>query len=391
MQLTTLQLGQHQVPGWWRFVLPEEVLRWRLPEERRATCMSCPKVVSDGFRPDYRCCTYHPQVPNFLLGMALSDKTMSPLVENMLVSGFLTPEGARHTPAQWMGVLSAAAKGAYGQGEQVLCQFLQAETGLCGIYPLRNSACSTFFCVHDAGAVGSAFWEALHHYIHRCELALMQWTLQELGFDRTAYLAKFSALSQKPLADVCDLTKRNWQEPAQKDLWGERYQDRLELLKACGELVWGHRHRLLEIVNQTVLSEADFLEIAALEDTNEPLPLAQILVALKRAYHDLWQLPVAGTLLRLAPGVEIFANSNDSPLDRHYAAQAFKVRYRCLSSGGLEKDEFYISQAMTDCLKTFIDPQIFSTELIERLENQGATSPEIFLAEWLKLGVIIEE
>ena len=48
------------------------VLEGPVPRERRATCDECPMVRAEppavGFRADTRCCTFHPELPNFLVG-----------------------------------------------------------------------------------------------------------------------------------------------------------------------------------------------------------------------------------------------------------------------------------------------------------------------------------
>src|SRR3954454_5365908 len=50
------------------------------PAEEKATCGSCamcppPGAEGDGayFRPDVKCCTYHPRLPNYLVGALLAD------------------------------------------------------------------------------------------------------------------------------------------------------------------------------------------------------------------------------------------------------------------------------------------------------------------------------
>src|SRR5687768_9766510 len=55
-----------------------EVIGHDLPAETKATCDSCPMCEPAGtkpsrlaFRPDVKCCTYEPTIPNFLVGLAL--------------------------------------------------------------------------------------------------------------------------------------------------------------------------------------------------------------------------------------------------------------------------------------------------------------------------------
>src|SRR5687767_13521531 len=91
--MSALRLGAHQFPGIWNYMMPREFLALKFPEERRATCMSCPKACYEGYRPEYRCCTYHPRVPSFLLGLATLTPQGEAAVQRLLRRRMLLPEG----------------------------------------------------------------------------------------------------------------------------------------------------------------------------------------------------------------------------------------------------------------------------------------------------------
>ena len=60
------------------------VFRRRIPEESLADCTRCPMCRRPGepraprgnyFRPDARCCTFYPSLPNYLAGALLEDRS----------------------------------------------------------------------------------------------------------------------------------------------------------------------------------------------------------------------------------------------------------------------------------------------------------------------------
>src|SRR5262245_12128098 len=73
------------VPEFYQRFLPD-LFQQQVTHEAKATCDTCAMCESscntpvrpvDGtnhfFRPDTKCCTYHPRLPNYLVGAILSD------------------------------------------------------------------------------------------------------------------------------------------------------------------------------------------------------------------------------------------------------------------------------------------------------------------------------
>ncbi len=166
------KIGHHWVPGIWRYMLPGALTEMTLPQERLATCLNCPKARFEGWRPDYRCCTYHPRVPNFLLGLALSEPASAKIIKRLVREGFLLPEGMISSPNQWAHYLTDTGEDRFGRSEKVLCPFLEQKSGLCQLYAFRNSVCSTFFCQHDHGDKGDRFWSSVQTVAQQVEMAL---------------------------------------------------------------------------------------------------------------------------------------------------------------------------------------------------------------------------
>lgn len=258
----TMTWGSHRLHKIWQKILPEDVLAQTPPIETKANCMACPKVQSDGFRPGVKCCTYHPKVPNYLLGFAL-DSASKGKVESLIEGGFLLPEGSGHTPMQWLDVMRLDQSKEYGRSSEVVCGFLDQSSGLCGIYDFRNSACSTYFCMYDQ-PYGETFWETLHHFMGRAELALIQIAMKKVGFDVEGYLDRYDQLSKFTPADLCDIERKNWKKEFLKVLWAEYFGKEKEFFRLCAAKI-GELEDLPTLINREVLIRPNLLEISSLE------------------------------------------------------------------------------------------------------------------------------
>jgi Fe-S-cluster containining protein len=160
--------------------------------ETRATCDDCamcdrsdksgtsepsPALDTAFFRPDLKCCTYHPTLPNYLVGAVLSDESseLAPgktrLREKIARRIGVTPEWLA-APRKYLVLLDAARESSFGRSESLLCPYYERETGRCSIWRHRESVCATFFCKHSAGATGHAFWTALRRYLYHVERTL---------------------------------------------------------------------------------------------------------------------------------------------------------------------------------------------------------------------------
>jgi hypothetical protein len=136
------------------------------------------------FEPSLKCCTYHPTLPNFLVGAILSDERPESAEGKRRVRERIASR-IGITP-QWLGaprkqrVLLEAARGtAFGRSKILLCPFFVQNdeatgepAGLCSIWQHRESVCSTFFCKHERGAVGDAFWMSTKNLLGHIELTL---------------------------------------------------------------------------------------------------------------------------------------------------------------------------------------------------------------------------
>ncbi len=175
-----------QMPEVYRAWLPPLFDR-DAPEEPRATCSDCAmcsagRQAPDGleagfFSPDIKCCSYHPTLPNYLVGAALADtsperaagqKRLRDKIEKRVgvTSVWLA------APRKYLVLYEAARSSSFGRSESLLCPYFDRDAKNCSIWPYRESVCATFFCKYGAGANGQAFWRALKRYLTHVEEAL---------------------------------------------------------------------------------------------------------------------------------------------------------------------------------------------------------------------------
>lgn len=171
----------------------EALVGGMVPVERQATCDRCVMLApapasrspgprrpaGDGavyFEPRIKCCTYVPVLPNFLVGRILLDRTAASAagrasVEARIAAGIgVTPAGLEQPPAQ--ALLYRNAPAAFGRSLALRCPHYRADSGTCGIWRHRPSACATWFCKYGRGAVGERFWLALRRLLEQVEASL---------------------------------------------------------------------------------------------------------------------------------------------------------------------------------------------------------------------------
>jgi len=172
----------------------EEALPGTIPRETQATCANCAMCAPPGtppsarglyYRPDVKCCSYVPTVPNFLLGGVLRDCETAAQAGVRAIRGWIgrrvgvTPLGIGPSPAYQ--ALYDRAAGAFGRSKALLCPLYVPELNQCSIWRHRNAVCATFFCKLVRGNVASRFWKSLQRTLELTEQGLSKWCLLELG------------------------------------------------------------------------------------------------------------------------------------------------------------------------------------------------------------------
>ncbi|MDB5219871.1 MAG: hypothetical protein JWO86_7798 [Myxococcaceae bacterium] len=166
--------------------------------ETRATCDTCAMcdhgqtapVAMDYFHPDAKCCTYHPNLPNYLVGAILAD-TSEELAEGRrrirekIASRIgVTPQFI--APPRKYNLLYSAARGHgfFGRSLPMMCPYFDKENGgRCTVWKYREAVCSTYFCKYEAGKPGFDFWDSLKVYLFHTEKSLAQFAAYTV--DRT--------------------------------------------------------------------------------------------------------------------------------------------------------------------------------------------------------------
>ena len=131
------------LPTLYENILPD-FFQKRIPEEQFATCSNCSMVCKDKdistlsakpFNEKYKCCTYYPSLPNYLIGGALIDQSQkgrhilkSKIKERVVVTPFGLP-----APGDYL-VLYDKKSGAFGNSRKLLCPYFLEDSGQCGIW-----------------------------------------------------------------------------------------------------------------------------------------------------------------------------------------------------------------------------------------------------------------
>jgi hypothetical protein len=223
-----------------------DLLAGPVPAETEATCNTCAMVVDDavatGFRADTKCCTYLPELHNFLVGGVLADTDDHPAAvagrasvrERIARRVAVTPLGLAR-PRSYLMLYDEGGAAMFGRSRAMLCPHYVG--GDCGVWRHRESTCSTWFCKHVRGAVGDSFWKTLHRMLAVVERQLAWWAIAELGLEPKAIqalLANRDAVRKRGI-DVSELDGR---EPAHyRTLWGEWAGREEALYIACAERV----------------------------------------------------------------------------------------------------------------------------------------------------------
>jgi hypothetical protein len=169
-----------------------ELLDGPIPRETVATCDRCAMARPDVgnadasvyFDPGVKCCSYHPRLPNFLVGALLSDGDPAAAEGRRRIEARIT-DGAGVTPLSIAATDTYLARyranrSAFGRDRSLLCPYFVDENGGCNIYSFRNAVCATWFCKFRRGALGQRFWQALRALLREVESGLSWWCAVEL-------------------------------------------------------------------------------------------------------------------------------------------------------------------------------------------------------------------
>ncbi|MEO1171177.1 MAG: hypothetical protein AAFX94_03880 [Myxococcota bacterium] len=369
-------------------MLPEDFEWLRFPDERLATCDDCYQVRLGEFTAGCQCCTYYPEIPNFMLGMALRDPMSREHVVELVNAGHGLPIGLVPTPSTMVRAVRAYSLDRFGQERDMVCPFMDPKTTHCRVYGHRNSVCSTFFCSHDHGDAGGEFWGKVQDLVGRVEGALAQWTLDQMSFDCSTYLDRLNHWAPR-LAEVEH--DGRWSAATREAIWGNWAGREVEFYEACADRVDGYDGSLfqaaadqayreptayLRAVNEQVPAEhADAAPPVAGEDAQWP-EVEDLWYALDLNHRRLWALPIGEGQVRLATGVQI----TPAPLPV-LGLPAIVVSWA--------EETMNVTEAERDVLELFSTPRSVDERLFNTPQVQALPDPRGSLAEWLRRGVLV--
>lgn len=176
------------------------------------------------FDPDARCCTYQPEIWNFLAGAALADHSAAgttaraSILARIAAANGVTPLGLGRS--RKYAALYAAGGDGFGRSHALRCPHYVVEGSQCAIWRHRDATCATWFCKHEHGAVSKRFWDRLHQVLQCVELAVSRHAVLTLDIGEAALAALFPARppaeSRLSVGDLDDLG-----DPARmRQLWG---------------------------------------------------------------------------------------------------------------------------------------------------------------------------
>jgi hypothetical protein len=231
----------------------DEVLAGPIPAETEATCDNCAMCEAEGehleaehFNPRTKCCTYLPELPNFLVGRILADTDTHPAavlgrksVEARLAAGAaVTPLGLGR--ARPYALLYKSSTDAFGHALSMRCpHYVDSDGGLCGVWKNRMSMCATWFCKHVRGAVGAQFWKSVHRLLNAAERSVSAWCVAELDPGRDA-LERLFRVHNGTAGDapLTGFELDGGEDPeTYRVLWGSWRGKEAEFYRACADRV----------------------------------------------------------------------------------------------------------------------------------------------------------
>jgi len=199
------------------------------------------------FNPETKCCSYVPQLPNYLVGRILSDDDPvfaagRATVEARLRAGVaVTPLGLEQPPTFQL-PYNTSSSTLFGQSRSLLCpHYIADEGGRCGVWKQRASVCATWHCKYVRGSVGYAFWSTLLQLLSAIEKNLSQWCVLELALDTEALARLFPRPnSTNRSASINPRSLDGLPDPSEsRMLWGNWFGREAEFYRECARLVNG--------------------------------------------------------------------------------------------------------------------------------------------------------
>lgn len=155
------------------------------PREEKATCNTCTMLPPPGqkalgvayFLPETKCCTYHPTLPNYLVGEVLADdrpemEEGKRRVRARIASRVSVSPRWLAAPRKFDLLLKGSWTNTMGRSLMLRCPLYSPDHGGCTIWPHWEGVCATFYCKYMGGADGESFWRSMRMYLSYVQRAL---------------------------------------------------------------------------------------------------------------------------------------------------------------------------------------------------------------------------
>jgi len=214
------------LPKLYTQLLPEEILALPILETK-ATCDSCIEVPR--YAADLKCCTFHPFLPNYLVGQILKDQKAHPtfvletLKHKISQRQYVVPLGVM-APIRYQVEFNTNREQGFGQRSDWLCPYYDRKFNRCGIWRNRGSVCTTFFCQSSKGKRGQDFWKEALNYLSYVEMALAEETLVYLDFSPRQISEQLDFLNRKR-GTKAELSSDSLPVKRARELWNGYFDD----------------------------------------------------------------------------------------------------------------------------------------------------------------------
>lgn len=153
-------------------------------EETEANCSECNNPESSDYVYPYKCCTFYPNIPNYLVGGILqsSNKKAKEIIQKRIEERHSVNPYGIYKPKKLALIYNQANKEqVFGKSEQLLCPYYSINNkGLCSIWKHRSNKCSTYYCRYNQGISGNEFWDTLKKYLKHIEESLSEYAVYKV-------------------------------------------------------------------------------------------------------------------------------------------------------------------------------------------------------------------
>jgi hypothetical protein len=221
-----------------------------LPPETVATCSTCVMLPPGDrreapagatfFNASTKCCTYLPELHNFLVGRILSSsetdaRGRETVEERIAAANGVTPLGLGRSRSYTLLYLEGGSD-LFGRAGSMRCPHY-LDDGRCGVWQHRESTCATWFCKHVRGKTGHDTWRAVQELLRLAERDLAWWCVRELDIDivavqRLLVRRSMRRVSADEVDGTADTRSREYVE-----LWGAWAGREQEFYVACAARV----------------------------------------------------------------------------------------------------------------------------------------------------------